>query len=340
MHTNASLKVAASDNTFNDEVTYVCDASVNNTSHTFADGPTQVATRAIALPVAFDDVFPSQCDFIFTSNVTLTGSDLVTMGDGVYCADGKIQLSVSNTTATASFFARGRIHLSGTNINLTAYHPSGVLFFSDDPGDDAIMLEIKISGSRSTLGGMQAAPKGMVGRIDLSGAELTVNGCLIAQIVRVSGSDTIVDATHDDASACAGIVEGTVSVAVENIEFFEVDGIGNITTTPCGPTVPGDICRAEGDVTYTGTLAATLEVEGSFVETFSGCFDVSGTIEDVAGGPSTTPMFTGLPPDMSVAVVEADAFAYSVDVELPFSAGNECQGATATVTIDATATSS
>ena len=341
VHTNSSFTVAGSNNSFNDEVTYVCDASVNNTSHTFADGLTQVTSRAIALPLALADLEtspggfdPSKCDFIFPSSVTLTGASLTASGPGVYCSDGDIQLSISNTTAEASFFARGRIHVSGTNIDLKSFHPSGVLFFSDDSGGDAITLEIQISGSRSVFGGMQAAPNGMVGRIDLSGAKLTVNGCLIAQIVHISGDKTIVDAKHGDAFACDGIVEGTVSVAVGAVEFFEVDGSGNITTTPCGPIVPGDICRAVGDVTYTGTLDADLEVEGS-IEDLSSCFDVSGTID------ATTDLFQIADPDFGPeAVMEGDAFAYSVDVELPSAAGNECQGATATVTIDATATSS
>lgn len=329
VHTNSTFKLDGSNNSFNDEVTYVCEAVVGGSGHTFADGPNQVETRAIALPVSFDDIFPDECDELFASSVTLTGSDIVS--GNVYCADGDIQLSISNTTAIATFVARGKIHVSGTNINLKSAHSSGVLFLSADDADDAIVLDIQVSGSRSVFGGMQAAPRG---RIDYSSNDVTVNGCLIAQIVHIAGNDTVVDAKHADAFACADIVEGTVSVAVDDLAFFEVDSSGNITTTPCGPAVPGDICRAVGNVTYTGTLEATLEVEGSFDETLSGCFDVSGTID-------TTALFQVADPDFGpVPVMEGDAFAYGVDVELPSTAGNECQGQTVTVTIDATATSS
>ena len=125
-----------------------------------------------------------------------------------------------------------------------------------------------------------------------------------------------------------------MSVAVGAVEFFEVDGLGDITDTACGPMGTGDTCRAEGDVTYTGTPDATLEVEGSFVDALS-CFDVSGTID------ATTDLFQIDDPDFGPeAVMEGDAFAYSVGVEFDPGAPNECQGATVTVTIDATATSS
>ena len=209
VHTNSSFEVAGSNNSFNDEVTYVCGSTTSGSGHTFAGGLTQVTSRAIALPLALTDletspgVFAStKCDFIFSSSVTLTGSDLTASGTGVYCSDGDIQLSVSNTTAIATFVARGKIHVSGTNIDLKSAHSSGVLFLSDDDATNAIMLDIQISGGRSVFGGMQGAPKG---RIDYSSRDVTVNGCLIAQIVHIAGNDTVVDARHADAFACDDI---------------------------------------------------------------------------------------------------------------------------------------
>ena len=121
---------------------------------------------------------------------TNIGTGLVFGGQvtGVYCSTKKLSLSGSDVSGQVTFVSHDEVKVSGSNFDLTAYW-SDVLFYSAGSVDPAL----NVSGSGGSWTGFIHAPNGLA---EVQGSSnLTINGSIIADRIRLSGSDMTIDST-------------------------------------------------------------------------------------------------------------------------------------------------
>jgi len=212
VHSNSGVKVSDSDNQIQGALTYRCETHISGQDNTFSSGPTQVGVRPppVSLTLAAFTNNWAACTFRVDGTFDLPGPGAWWEGGnesskrlkpGLYCSDGMIKLSGSDVVAPGvTFAATGKVHISGSNFDLTAYrnpaatrpfpslpvfeNPEEILIFSSDSGPGAADAA-KPSGS--TWRGLLYAP---FGQVDISGsANFTVAGRIIASTVKLSGSN-------------------------------------------------------------------------------------------------------------------------------------------------------
>jgi PKD repeat protein len=186
MHSNANIKVSGSGHRFVGPTTYRCNLTVSGSNNVF--DPPPVKDEAIK-PLPVDHQLG---DFPCTTTVTQSNlASIPTLWEGnnpaskvlkpgVICSNGKIELSGSGISGNVTFRAKGRISLSGSNWNLSAFW-NDVLMFSDSTG-----IAADISGSGGSWSGIILAPKG---QLKMSGSgNQSISGSLIADTINMSGS--------------------------------------------------------------------------------------------------------------------------------------------------------
>jgi hypothetical protein len=197
VHANANVAVSGSTHTFDPAVTFGCDFTENGSGHSYERGVRSAGQRDI--PAIVDGLsygsFGS-CDFTFSGNVNLKSKNDVWLNAqktllvaGLYCFNGNVSLSGDNITGNVTFVAKGQIDVSGSDHQLTAYDPSGVLFYSEANTGGG---EIDLSGSGGAWTGLVYAANGDV---SVSGqANQSLSGSVIGQNVSLSGSGLAVSA--------------------------------------------------------------------------------------------------------------------------------------------------
>jgi hypothetical protein len=133
----------------------------------------------------------------------VTGSDVIL--DGLYYVEGDVKLSGSNISGVFTIVAEGKIDVRGSAHNCSAYS-GNLLFFSND-------TKFKIVGGKSYFGGIIYIPKG---EIEISGSENTINGSFFADTVKLSGSESNINAAHLDLKSAAG----TTQTSGDNISIL------------------------------------------------------------------------------------------------------------------------
>jgi hypothetical protein len=191
VHTNSNVAVGGSNHTFDPSVTYHCDFSEGGSGHTYSRG--QKKTGARDVPTAVSGITYSTfapCDFSFPNPTNLKSRNDIWQNpaktllmDGVYCFAKSVTLIGDDITGNVTFAAQGSINISGSDHDLTAYHPSGILLFTsaDGAGD-----EIDVTGSGGQWTGIMYAPDGEA-KVGGQG-NLNYSGSIIAQSVSVSGN--------------------------------------------------------------------------------------------------------------------------------------------------------
>jgi hypothetical protein len=200
VHANANVVVSGSTHAFAPAVTFGCDFTENGSGHSYGRGIKSAGQRDI--PAVVDGLSYSSfgaCDFTFSGNVNLKSKKEVWLNAqktllvaGLYCFNGNVSLSGDDVTGNVTFVAKGQIDVSGSDHQLTAYDPSGVLFYSEAETGGS---EIDLSGSGGAWSGLVYAANGDV---SISGqASQSLSGSVIGQNVSLSGSGLAVSASSD-----------------------------------------------------------------------------------------------------------------------------------------------
>ena len=185
VYVNGSMSVSGSNHLVAGTVEAVGDITVGGSNNFFEARNSAVPVRTFPVsftleqfqPFNFD--FPGDADLGGIPQVWLDSQRSV-LKPGVYRATGRIKLANSNVRGKVTFVASS-IEISGSNIDLIAFHRTGVLFHATGTGTNVI----KVSGSSVVWTGIFYAPNG---EIQLSGSDLVGDGSLYAAEVNWSGS--------------------------------------------------------------------------------------------------------------------------------------------------------
>jgi hypothetical protein len=191
VHANSNVSVGGSDNTFDPSVTYACSFAEGGSGHTYGRAQKKTGERELPTELAgIDFASFAPCDFSYPNPVNLKSRNEVWLDgpktqlvSGVYCFEKTVTLIGDDITGNVTFVARGSINISGSDHNLTPYHPSGILFYSEESSGPT---QINVSASGGTYSGIIYAPNG---DIDFTGqSNQTFEGSLVGQNVSVSGT--------------------------------------------------------------------------------------------------------------------------------------------------------
>ena len=191
VHANSNVAVGGSDHTFDPSVTYSCDFADGGSGTTYDHDPKKTGAREVPSEVAsvtYASFAP--CDFSYPNPINMKSRNEVWLDaaktqlvSGVYCFGSSVTLIGDDITGNVTFAAMGGISISGSDHNLTAYHASGILFYSEESTGPT---QINVSASGGTYAGIIYTPNG---DIDFQGqSNHTFQGSLIGQNVSVGGT--------------------------------------------------------------------------------------------------------------------------------------------------------
>ncbi len=194
-HSNGSLRITGGDGMIWENLTYRCSLTNWGSNNSYGSGPTQVSTT-LASPISFN---PSlvPCTYSVTGNFNVNSngpwwvggtSSSNKLNPGVYCATGSITLSRDNVQGIVTFRANSRVTLTGNVLTLRAFHASGVVLYAGAGSNNAV----EIDGSNNSLAGSIYVP---TGRADMEGADLTLNGAIVAEQIRLTGARIVLITT-------------------------------------------------------------------------------------------------------------------------------------------------
>lgn len=198
VHANAGVTVSGSSHNFDPAITYTCGFTENGSGHSYSRGSKSTGARDVPSVVSglSYNSFGS-CDFSFTGNVTLKSKSAVwqdaqktVLKDGLYCFSGNVSLSGNDITGNVTLVAKGQIDVSGSNHQLSAYDPSGVLFYSASSSGTAI----DIAGSGGEWTGLIYASNGDASISGQGGQNL--DGSVIGQNVAISGNGLTIESSQ------------------------------------------------------------------------------------------------------------------------------------------------
>lgn len=199
VHANANVAVSGSRHSFDPAVTFSCDFTENGSGHTYQRGSKSTGERDV--PSAVDGLTYGSfggCDFTYPNDVNLKAKGEVwqdpqktQLVDGLYCFGGDVSLSGNDISGNVTFVARGQINVSGSDHDLAAYHPNGVLFFSEA---DSGGVEIDVAGSGGRWTGLIYASNGDISLRGQGGQNL--DGSVIGQNVAISGNGLTIDSNQ------------------------------------------------------------------------------------------------------------------------------------------------
>lgn len=204
MHSNCGASVGGQFDTVQGRTTYNANCTFNGGGNSFSP-PAGTAPPDSSFPVSYTAA-SFACDVTVAGKLELknyysTGTTLI---DGVYCATGasaEIVLADNNVTGNVTLVVdRGNetcatgapegkgIYVSGQYFNLTAYHSTKVLMYSNVRKPPAV----EISGSNGTWSGLIVA---RCGHVEISGQSTSTvgGGSIIAQTVLIAGSNVNID---------------------------------------------------------------------------------------------------------------------------------------------------
>ena len=191
VHSNNDIKVSGSSNMIKGTTEYVSTFTDSGSNNTYIPPPIKVSPAPFPVQYDIEDYKPGGKEAIaagdkyhhIKGNFHVSGSDVVS--DGLYYVEGDVKLSGSNISGVFTIVTEGKIDVSGSEHNCTAYS-GNLLFFSND-------TKFKIAGGKSYFDGIFYIPKGA---IEASGSENTINGGLLADTVKLSGTELNINAAH------------------------------------------------------------------------------------------------------------------------------------------------
>ncbi|MDI6896675.1 carboxypeptidase regulatory-like domain-containing protein [Methanocella conradii] len=189
VHSNDGIKISGSGNVLNGTTEY--SSHVQSTGSKNIYSPVKIPSKAMPLQYTVEDYEPGGVKALSaeaSGKYHFIDGDLKVSGtsstlDGLYYVTGNVTLSGNKITGTFTIIADGRIDVSGSGYNCTSY-ADDILFFSND--------SIKTSGSKSIFNGTFYTLSGEIG---VSGSMNTINGGIMGNTIRLSGSRNTINAT-------------------------------------------------------------------------------------------------------------------------------------------------
>jgi hypothetical protein len=199
VHSNSNVQVGGTDHTFDPSVTYACDFLEGGSGHTYQREQKSTGDRDV--PPALDGITYASfapCDFSFSAPVNLKSRNDIwqdaaktILMDGTYCFEKTVTLIGDDIVGNVTFAALGSIDISGSDHNLTAYHSSGILFYSESSGPGNV---IDLAGAGGAWSGIIYAPNGDV---KINGqSNLNFAGSAVAQSVTVAGNGMTINSSN------------------------------------------------------------------------------------------------------------------------------------------------
>ncbi|MEA2075375.1 MAG: carboxypeptidase regulatory-like domain-containing protein [Euryarchaeota archaeon] len=189
VHSNDGIKVSGSTNMVDGITSYTSTFEDSGSENVYIVPPVQVSIRPMPVYYDIEDYKPGGSEAIaagtnyhyIDGKFHVSDSDIVL--NGLYYVTDEAKLSGSNISGVFTIVAEGKIDISGSELNCSAYS-GDLLFFSSD-------TKFKIPGSNSFFGGIIYIPKG---EIDISGSTNTIDGSLFGNTVKLSGSEMRINA--------------------------------------------------------------------------------------------------------------------------------------------------
>ncbi len=204
VHSNGGIKLGGSDNIINGATHWVTKFENGGGNNYFSSSPVKVSSSAWpfnheviayqpggrAALAAGDNYFDESttCNQNGKWERDVQGTELE---PGLYWVPCDVVFNASNLTGQITIVSTGKIEVSGSDQSELMAFTDGVLFFTQYSGDDAI----KLSGSSSTMVGFMLAPQG---RIETSGSDLNLTCGLLAEQIKLNGSNL-----HISGEGCA-----------------------------------------------------------------------------------------------------------------------------------------
>ena len=218
VHSNAGFKVTGSNNKVSGRAEYGTTTYLHGSKNAVA--PVKVPAADPPFAFNFADYKPGGRAALAAEKYTDATSICKSQGKfkwpyplplkGLIYVPCDVYISGSYVRGTATIVSTGKIHVSGSGINLQPA-VDGLLFLSDRAGEDAIDL----SGSGSRFAGYVIAPRG---EIDVSGSCLELTCGIVADKFKLSGSKITIrgsDCTVPDGAVAMSTVVPTAQLSVE-----------------------------------------------------------------------------------------------------------------------------
>jgi hypothetical protein len=229
IHSNNDMKVVSSGTVINGDVTYLeGEAPTGNiTVNPSTDNP-----RKVDSPLPYPEVFQAEDYAPGGKKALLAMSELKyhyagaaeinelwltlnlafnpltrTIAPGLYYTTGDIHLNGNGYNSTgATFVSRnGNVHLNGNNFTFSPWDPDGLVIasFKDESSCSAGQAVVKLNGNNHSWTGVMFAPQGP---LDFAGTNIvaSLNGRLVAQTVKLSGSSQTITKSLDFAGVEGG----------------------------------------------------------------------------------------------------------------------------------------
>jgi len=213
VHSNNDIKVSGSSNIIKGTTEYVSMFTDSGSNNSYIPPPIKVSPEPFPIQYNVADYKPGGKEAVaaeaedkyhyFDKNFHVSGSDVVL--DGLYYVEGDVKLKGNNISGVFTIVAEKKIDVSGSEHNCSAYCSNLLLLSGKE--------KIKIAVSNSNFCGVIYTEKG---KIELSGSGNTINGGLFADTVKLSASESNINAAHLDLKSTIG----TTQTSGDNISIF------------------------------------------------------------------------------------------------------------------------
>jgi len=220
VHSNNGIRVSGSSNIINGTTEYVSTFTDSGSNNTFIPPPIKVSPEPFPIQYNVADYKPGGKKAVaaeaegkyhyFDKNFHVSDSDVVL--DGLYYVEGDVKFKGNNISGVFTIVAEKKIDVSGSEHNCSAYCSNLLLLAGKEKGKGK-GEKIKIAVSNSNFCGVIYTEKG---KIEISGSENTLNGDLFADTVKLSVSESNIDAAHLDLKSTIG----TTQTSGDNISIF------------------------------------------------------------------------------------------------------------------------
>ncbi|MCP3912733.1 MAG: hypothetical protein GY713_17465, partial [Actinomycetia bacterium] len=199
VHSNKDIKLGGSDNSVTGATEYVDGFDNGGSGNSFTPAPAGVAVSVSPVSFTLGDYQPggraaveaganyfnksSVCDNNGKVTFDVQGTELA---EGLYWVPCDVVFNASDLVGRFTIVSTAKIEVSGSSQSVSLPFIDGLLFYTDLDADDAI----KLSGSDSGYAGFMYAPQG---RIEVSGSDSRLLCGLVAETIKLNGSDNVFD---------------------------------------------------------------------------------------------------------------------------------------------------
>ena len=196
VHSNSGIKVGGSDISVAGATEYVSDFDGGGSSNDFDPSPVAVSESAFPLDLDVSDYQPGGSAALAAGGAYVDHSDTCDdegkleasageLAGGLHWVPCDVVISDGGSGSNVTVVSSGKIEVSDSGVEFGSPFVDGLSLFSTVNGSDAV----KVGGSDSAFDGAIVAP---YGKVEVSGSNNTFNCGVIADTVKLSGSELVV----------------------------------------------------------------------------------------------------------------------------------------------------